>query len=244
MSIFDMFKAQPAPAPAPAANPNAPANPGNMPDQQTPVAQTTPVTEPAANPAPAKKDDSPMAEFSQLWDTVPTDPNNPTTPVAPKPLDQAQLQAAMAKADFSKAVTPEMMTAITAGGEEAGTAFSQAMNAVVQQAMVQSTLINEKLTAQAVQNAVAATEAKIPGLVREQSAAAHIQDANPVFSNPAIKPVIDATRTKLMEKSPNATPAQINAQLNDFVTAMSETLNPAAAPAATAEQVDWNKFLQ
>lgn len=244
MSIFDIFTPKQQPA-QPAV---APATEGNIPPQTTPATQATPATDPngvvPANPAPIEKDHSPMADFKTLWDTVPTDPNNPLEPAAAKPLDPAELQTVMAKANFAKAVTPEMMAAINAGGEGAGAAFTQAMNAVVQGAMVQSTLINEQLTTKAVQAAVAAAEAKIPGLVREQSTQAHIQDANPVFSNPAIKPVIDATRTQLMQKNPNMTPAEINEQLNNFVTAMTETFNP-AAPATSAEGTqDWEKFLQ
>ena len=236
---------QPA-AQVPAQQAPAPANPGNIPDQTTPVTQVTPGTEvngavPANPAAPTEKDDSPMAEFKSLWETVPTDPNNPE-PTAPKPLDAEQLQKVMGGADFSKAVTPEMMAAIVAGGDGAATAFTTATNAMVQQAMIQSTLINDKLTKQAVDRAIQATEARIPGLVREQSSAAHIQDANPAFSNPAIKPVIDATRVKLMEKNPNATPQQINAQLTDFLTAMSETVNPGPKADPLAGGTDWNNF--
>lgn len=243
MSIFDIFTPKAAPVtPAP-----APANPGNIPDQPTPVTQATPATDVnGAVPvqvAPVIKDDSPMADFKTLWEDVPNDPNNPA-PVAAKPLDAGELATVMAKVDFSKSITPEMMTAINAGGEGAGAAFTQAMNSVAQQTMVQNTLINEKMTAQAVAQAVAAIEAKIPGLVREQSAAAHIQDENPAFSNPAIKPVIDATRIQLMEKNPNATPQQINAQLTDFLTAMQETVNPAPVVDTLGGGQDWNKFLK
>lgn len=256
MGMFDMFKTAPVqPAPAnPAQQPvnqapaPAPATPGNIPDQPTSVTQATPGTEangvvPANPAAQTQKDDSPLAQFSGLWEDKPIDPNSPAEPAAHKPLDAAQLQQVMAKVDFSSAVTPETLTAISAGGEPAAAAFMQAMSAVTQQAMVQSTLINEKMTAQAVERAITATEAKIPGLVREQSAAAHIQDANPAFSNPAIKPVIDATRIKLMEKNPTFTPAQINAQLTDFLTAMSETFNPAPVADPLNGGQDWNKFL-
>jgi len=244
-----MFKPA-APQPTPQAQGQGqqqqPATPGNIPDQPISPIQSGPAAAPngvvpAGSNAAAPKDDSPLAQFSSLWETKPNEVSN-LNPA--KPLDAAALSQVMAKADFSKAVTPDMLAAITAGGEGAGTAFTQAMNSVVQQAMVQATLINEQLTAKAVQNAIAATEAKIPSLVRDQSSAAFLQDSNPLFSNPAIKPVIDATRTQLMNQFPSDTPSQIAQKLNNYVQAMGEAFNPAAPPPVTPDQVDWNKFLR
>lgn len=246
MGIFDIFTPKQdtqQPQQPPQQTP-----PGAIPDQPQPITQQTPATD-ANGAIPVQpiieqppKDDSPLADFSKLWEDVPT--KDGEDPNAAVPLDPANLAKVMGKADFSQAVTPETMAAITAGGEGAGTAFSQAMNAVVQQAMVQSTLINEKLTAQAVDRAIAATEAKIPDLLRSQASASHLQDSNPLFSNPAVKPVIDATRSQLLQKFPNDTPAETTRKLNEYVVAMSKAFNPAAADPSAAQDMDWNLFLK
>lgn len=249
MGIFDIFAPKPQqPAPQQQQPQQQPTPPGNIQDQPTPVTQTTPATEvngaiPAQVPVveTPPKDDSPLADFSKLWEDVPIVEGE--KPPEHTPLDPANLAKIMGKADFSKAVDADTLAAIVAGGEGAGTAFTTAMNSVVQQAMVQSTLINEKLTAQAVERAIAATEAKIPDLLRSQAAASHLKDSNPLFSNPAVKPVIDATRAQLLQKFPNDTPAETTQKLNDYLDAMSKAFNPAKADPSAESVIDWNLFL-
>lgn len=242
MSIFDIFTKQAAPQ-TPAAP--SPANPGSIPDQQTPVTQQTSATSSngVVPQQPAqKKDDSPLAAYTEMWEAIPKPAADPS--VEYTPLDAATLQTAMSKADLAASISPEILAAIVNGGEGAGAAFTQAMNQVAQQSMVQSTLINEKLTAQAVERAIKAMEGKLPEMMRSQASSAHVADSNPLFSNPAIKPVIDATREQLQNKYPRDTPAQITAKLNDYVKAMGEAFNPAAPDPTEAAAMDWNKFLK
>ena len=240
MSLFDMFFPKPAAAPAP-----TPSQPGSIPEQQSVTTQHTQGTD--ANgvvpqqPA-VKKDDSPLAAHTSLWDSIPKPATDPSA--AYTPLDAATLQTAMSKADLAANIPPEIMAAIIQGGDGAGAAFTQAMNQVAQQSMVQSTLINEKLTAQAVERAIKAMEAKLPEMMRSQASSAHVADSNPLFSNPAIKPVIDATRQQLQNKFPADTPAQITEKLNNYVKAMGEAFNPKAPDPSEAMAQDWNKFLK
>jgi hypothetical protein len=242
MSIFDIFTPKAPAAPTPAPNPS---QPGSIPEQQTVATQHAAGTD-ANGVVPqqpqAKKDDSPLAAHTSLWEAIPKPTADPAT--AHTPLDAATLQTAMSKADLAANIPPEIMAAIVQGGEGAGAAFTQAMNQVAQQSMVQSTLINEKLTAQAVERAISAMEAKIPEMLRSQASSAHVADSNPLFSNPAIKPVIDATRQQLQDTFPKDTPAQITDKLNNYVKAMGLAFNPAAPDPAKESAVDWNKFLK
>jgi len=240
MSLFDMFSPKPAAQPTP-----NPTQPGSIPEQQTVATQHTNGTDAngvVPQQAPVKKDDSPLAAHTSLWEAIPKPPTDPTTEYTP--LDAATLQTAMSKADLAASIPPEIMAAIVQGGDGAGAAFTQAMNQVAQQSMVQSTLINEKLTAQAVQRAISAMEAKLPEMMRSQASSAHVADSNPLFSNPAVKPVIDATRQQLQDKFPMDTPAQITDKLNNYVKAMGLAFNPAAPDPTEAAAVDWNKFLK
>jgi len=252
MGILDIFKSEPAPAVAPAtttpvqAAPTA-APPGNIPDQATPVTQQSPTTEPnGVVPAaiPEKKDESPLAEFNTLWDTDPKKVDDKTVAVAPG-LNQEAVAKAMAKTDFSAAISPEHLTAIAAGGEEAQKAFALAMNQVTQQAMTTSTMINKKLTDQAITKAVEAHMASLPGQLRSQAASDHLVTSNPLFSNPAIKPVIEATQAQLLQKFPTATAAEITKMTQDYVVAMGETFAPKPVVNDSSNtEVDWEAFMQ
>lgn len=235
MSVFDIFSAKPAPAqqaapttpaastqPAPAAPAKpeqstqqstqqlSPALPGNITTPTQPVTLETPVTAPngvvpAAEPNTVTPD-APLAQFATLWDTV---PNTEDPSAAPTPLSAETLQKTMANVNFAEAIAPETMTAITAGGEDAQKAFSAAMNTIARQVMVQSTLVNNKLTEQAIASAAQKYEANLPALLRSQTASDHLKTTNPLFSNPAIKPVIGAVQAALLQKHPNATPAEL-----------------------------------
>lgn len=187
---------------------------------------------------------TPLDKFNDLWEAKPTDPNAPGA-AAPEPeLTAESLQKAMADANFASGVSPEHLTAISQGGEAAQTAFAEAMNAVARQVMVQSTLINNKLTTKAVETATADATAGIPELVRKQAAQNHLKDTNPVFTNPAIKPFIEAAQQQLLVKNPTATPAELTSMTNDLMVAMSETFAPAAPvdPSAPVQE-DWSKFI-
>lgn len=257
MSIFDIFtKAQPvepatpatpAQQPAPAATAPVPAQvePGNIPATTVPADPNNPLI-PATTVKPVvetEKDNSPLADYSTLWDTVPKEKGKEGEPEPAAELTAENLQKVMAKADFSKVITSEQLTAIAAGGEEASKALPELLNAVVQAAMVQSTLINNQLTEKAVAKAEATASARIPALLREQAAASHAVDTNPIFKDPAVAPIMDATRTQLLLKFPDATPAKITEMTQKFILTMGEAFAPKPAVSETSDETDWNKFL-
>jgi len=201
MSIFDIFSAAPKQQPPAQPNPPEPVQPGNIPQDMGKAL-------PGNGVVPANTEtESPLAPFENLWEPTPTDPNAPPSElVPPAPLKAEDVQAAVSKADFSKVITAEQLQAISEGGESAQQAFAQAMNAVAQQVMVQSTLVGNKLTEKAVEQALKAQESKIPGMLREQSTTSHLNDTNPLFQNPAVAPIIEVTKAQLLQKYPNSTP--------------------------------------
>lgn len=256
MSFLDIFKTTPdqqapqqqvpgqqpaqqtAPGPAPAGNIPPNTDPNAAPAMPV-VDPNAPVVDPNAPIVP----DSPLAEFKDLWEPVPIDPNAPPATEPPPALTTEAVQKAVAKADFSQAINAETMAAITAGGEGAGEAFAKAMNAVAQQVMVQSVMANNKLTEKAVAEAVNAYKKDIPGLLREQATKDHLVTTNPLFDNPAIKPVIEATRLQILQKFPNATNEQISEMTNNYILAMGEAFAPAPVTPEVAGETDWSKYL-
>lgn len=248
MGLFDIFTSQPATQPAtqqPASpqqqQPGAPGNIPNPGEAGAAPATTNGGTLPAAPTEPA--DNSPLATFKDLWEPIPTDPNAPSD-TAPKPLSAEDVQKVVSKVDFTSMLGQETLASIAAGGEEAQKAFQQAMNTVAQQVMVQSTMVSNKLTEQAVAAAVAKQMKELPSLLREQSIANHSAESNPIFKNPAVKPIIESTQKQLAQKFPNATPQEIATMTKNYIIAMGEAFGPPPATNKSEDGTDWEAFLR
>ena len=243
-TIMNVFA--PTPEQAPVA-PAAPANAGGDLQQAAPnvdqAANTAPngVVPEQITPAEATPN-SPLDEFKELWQNTPKDSEN--TPNQPVPLSADAVQKAVAKTNFSQAINAETMAAITAGGEGATEAFANAMNQVAQQVMVQATMVGSKLTEKTVADAMAAQAASLPELVRSQQVTSHLADTNPLFNDPAVKPVIEATQARLQLKYPTATPAQITEMTQNFITTMGEAFAPQAVVNGGDEAgTDWDAYM-
>ena len=223
-----MFKEAPAqpynPAAAQPAQPAQPAAP-----TPTPPGNIPPTVDPSAQaPAPEAPTvpDSPLAEFTTLWDTKPVDPNAPST--TPTPLDATAVQQAVAKTNFSQVITADTLSAVAGGGEGAQTAFAEAMNQVAQKVMADSINVNNKLTEKAIADALASQQATMQTQVRQQNAADHLKNTNPLFNDPAVQPVIQATQAALMQQFPDATPQQLTEMTQNYITKMGDAFAPAA----------------
>ncbi len=237
---MNMFNSTPEPAP-----PATPVQPGNLP-------VTPPDTKPPEGtpPVETKKEEetSPLDQFKDMWEPNLDAEGKPvaTTPETPITLDPAKLQEIISKADFSKSISQEDLAAINAGGEGATTALAKALNSVAQQTLTQSTLATDKMIKQAVDTATKATETRLAEQIRKQNLSDNLLDSNPVFSNPAVKPVIEAVQAQLATKFPAATTAELTKMAQDYVTAMSESFNPGTTTTPDTSKTsenDWGKFL-
>jgi len=251
----------PAAAPAPIADPAAPASaqpaPGTPPG--TPPAtpgtaqlqQVVPQVEPVQTPNTApngvvpnnvNEADTPLAKFADFWDN---DPNAaaPAGEFTPETLDPAKLQEVMGGVNLTGAITPEMQARINAGGEDAMAAMMEVVNTTGQQAMVHSATVANKMVTSQVAKAIEAMEAKIPGLVKSQSVNSALHEQNPIFSNPAVAPIMEATKQNLQVKFPNATAPELTKMAQDYVLAIGQAFNP-ATPAASPDQnnFDWSGY--
>lgn len=251
MGLFDIFSTPAAPAqpaavatpvaaPTPAPTP-ATVDPGGIPATVDPTATPAAGINPA-NPADVQVPNSPMAEFANLWDTPTIDPNA-TTPEKPPVLTAEAVQKVVANANFAGSITPELMTTIAAGGEEAKTAMMAIVNSATQQAVTQAIMAGSKLNEQAIAAAITEAKAGVPELLRAQQAAAHLKDLNPLFANPAMAPVADAVRSQLLQKFPSDTPAQTSEKVNSFMTSMAEQFTPKEVISSSTQDVDWEAFM-
>ncbi len=219
-SIMNMFK--PAAPAAPAA---APTTPGNIPPGTGTPASGTPGTAPngsvpdgTLNADGTPKDTTPFAEFKDLWQDKPADPNAPTpdSSVFGK-IDPQKFMEAAGKIDFSKVVTPEMLAAIQAGGEAGTAAFAQAMNKVAQTTYAQSAFATTKIVEQALAKSKESFLADLPNHIKKQTVTDSLRTENPVLNNPAVAPLIEAMESRFAVKYPNATAPEITQMARNYI---------------------------
>lgn len=247
MDIMSMFRTAPtAPNPLP-QGPSQVANPGQpMPGTSAGpgTANNGVVPTPGTPEQPAA---SPFDGFKDLWST-PTTPTEGNTPMFAGVTPET-LMASAGKVDFAKAVTPEQMQAIAAGGQGAVEAFAQSMNKIAQTVYAQSAFATTKIVDQAMARQQDQFAKQLPSMVKKFSVNENLQDQNPLLSNPALTPLVSALSDQLVRKNPNATSSEIQQQVNDYFSALGITFAPkppetaaskAAQKAAAAE--DWSSF--
>jgi len=261
MHIMDMFRTAFTgnTPPVPPHNPNLPVNPPptgvNNPGQPLPGTGGGPNTPPNIVPAAPETPEDPLSglkPFADIWTPVKVDPNNPDpNPYPFANLDPAKVMESAGKLDFSKAVTPELMQQVAAGGQEAVAALAKIVNNLGQNVSGQQIIATNKMLEAALEAQRKAFEAQIPSLVRQHAVKDALVNQHPAMSNPAIAPMVDALRTQYINKNPTATAAQVTEALNTFLTEMSkpfapkpvETPQQKAAAAKSAGEFDFTSFL-
>lgn len=244
MSVMDKIFGAFKPAEAAPAQQQQQVQPGNMPAQNTNPALEGNPTVPASSMQDPATPVSPLDEFKTIWDN---DPNAaPKTPEKLFNIDPAKLAAAAKNNDFTKAITPEMMQAIAAGGEGAVAATLAAMNAMSQKTFGDSALATTKIVEQALEKQAKAFEEKLPSLIKNQNLSENLRNTNPIFNHPAAAPILDMFKNQVAQKFPNATAAEQQEMAMKYVKSFAEAANPAAptqAQQAAASETDWSSFL-
>lgn len=245
MSIFDkLFGAAPSATPAQQpAQPQQTPQPGNMdPAKANPTDPANPMV-PAGTVEASK---SPLDTFNELWQP-PTPDANANQPLIN--VDPAKLAEAARKTDFSKMITPEQLSAIQAGGENAAAAFAQAMNQVAQGVYAQSAFATTKIVEQAVARAQEKFMAEVPAHVKKLQVSDTLRQENPVFNHPAASPILSAVEAQLTVKYPNASASELTSMAKQYLENFAGAINaPAEAAKAAAakkdsKETDWNSFL-
>ena len=239
-------------SPAPVANaPVAPAN-GNpsqvaQPGVALPGTQSSPQTAPNGMvPTQTPTAETPFDTFKDIWQTPKNDGTDPNAPMFAG-VDPKKLMESAGKVDFAKIIPAESLAAISAGGEPAQKAFASAMNLVAQSLYAQSAFATTKIVDEAMTRQREQFNSNLPSLITSHTANASLVKSNPLLSNPAVTPLVDALRETLIRKNPNATPDEITGQVTDYFNALGTSfapkppVDPAAARAAKSE--DWSSFL-
>lgn len=245
MSLWQTIFGGPSGQPAQPAPGNTNVQPNN-----TPGTQDNGVVPPngQGNDKQQTQDDankSPLDKHADIWKI---DPNANSAP-APifAGLDPAKVMESAKKVDFSKAVTPEQLTAISKGGEEAVVAFSQALNSVAQNVYAQSAVATAQIVEKALEKSQKSYDERLPSTLKRLSANDGLLQSNPVFANPALQPLVGALTEQLTRKNPNATQLEIQQQVSDYFESVGATFAPKpkeeTSKSGKSREQDWSTFL-
>lgn len=233
-----------------AANPQlqqqAQATPGNIPAQNVmPAAANNPTVPAESITATATATAAPegLDKYKDMWKIKPEDmPKAPESAFAG--VTPEAIKSVANKTDFSKVVTPEMMQAISAGGEGAVAATLQAMNAMAQDTYAQSAQASIKLIETALEKQREQFQAALPDMIKHQNVTNNLRSSNPIFNHPAAAPMLETLQKQLQLKNPTADAATIQKQAEEFLVSFATTANPPKQIVTTADKnkTDWSDF--
>lgn len=230
-----------------AAQPAQPATPqpGNLPAQPAPAMASDPSNVNAPAATTATQEATGFDKFNDIWkpsESPAADPNASLFNVDPK-----QLMAAAQKIDFSSAINPQQLQAISAGGPDAVKAFAQAMNAVSQTVYAQNAMTTTKIVEQATKQAREAMIRELPQHIKLQAVSDNLRTENPALNHPAAAPILGALQQQLTVKYPNASASEISGMAKQYLEGFAGTF--AKQPDQTSQsqtkpgETDWTSYL-
>lgn len=239
----------------PTATPAAPAQqPNNLQTPPTKTGESGPGTEgngviPNDGSAKPPADKSPLAQFGTLWEP-PATPEGKENPDNSGTIDPSKVMEAAGKVNFANVVNQETLAKITAGGEGAVNALIDALNKTSQTVFAQSTIAAQRIADRAVKDAEERLNSQLPETIRRKALENSLTAKNPAFSNPAIKPLIDALQNQIAEKYPKATQAELETMAQEYLTGAANLIAPPqkdgnSTPAQKAgkDDVNWEAWL-
>lgn len=245
-SVMDMFKPKPATGPG-----DGDPNKNNLVPNDTTIKPDG--TGPTAIPAAGDGDKSPLDGYKELWQTAETDAK-PLQLTPSLKTDPAKLVEAAKGVDFTKGMNTELLAA---AGKGDTAALGQLINEAAQQGYAQSALATTKIVEAALNEQAKMFQATImPEILRRNNVGLKLREDNPIFSNPAVAPILKGLEAQLMVKHKNATPEEISQHAKNIFSGMAEefvkssgkkivdagdTTQPGVGGGSQAESFDWEK---
>jgi hypothetical protein len=153
---------------------------------------------------------SPSEQLAELWKIEPPKDGAPTLTSPTLNLDPAKLQQLTQAMDFTKGVlNQDDLAKVAAGGPEAMQVMMKAINATAQNAFAQSLTATSKLVETSMAQNVNNLQAALPGVVKTQQMHNAIVSSSPVFTDPAVAPIMQMLTSQLVKAYPNATSDEI-----------------------------------
>ncbi len=208
---------------------------------QTPASQA-PTTGPAAGSTAAAfqqsatlppKEQAPLAEYVDIFNNAPKEGAEiPATLDDPfLVVDKDKVRELIATKSFmSNTAEQQALVAKALGGDVQ--AFMEVLEGVGRNIYMDATLNSTHIAERIARTGVQRLQAAIPQQVRTMSSADQLAAIDPVFNNPAVKPLVDAMKAQFETKHPQATPKQIAEMTVKYFKDTGMVFNPAPAPTA------------
>jgi hypothetical protein len=210
-----------------------------------PTAQNTqPTQQPAAPTEPQstapQAPQSPLDEYSKLWEPVATDPDSKQ----PTGLDPAELMKSASKVDFTKALTPEMLSKLQAGGEDALRSLPELVNRMSQQAYASGVMASSKLMETKIAEAESKFLSKLPDLIRKHNAVESTFEDNPLLKHESVQPLVAAIQQQFAVKHPGATAKELKEYTNKYLDGVAGLFRKPEpqAKGRNVDNTDWEDF--
>lgn len=256
-----------------------PMNPPTQSGTETPVGATqTPVsssamlegkfgpggTQPPAGVKPAEGDaaaaegKSPLEPYAKLWETPAVDPSKPADAGMFANIDPTKIMESAKNVDFTKFVAADVMSKISAGGPEAQAAFQEAMKAVSSGVFGQSAVMAAQLIKKGQEETKKQVLAELPQMFKTLGLSERLSEKNPVLSDPAVKPIVNALQAQLATKFPEASTADLQKHAETYLLGLANDLVKAQGGGGTdgsgktpnaaggmgeQKETDWSKYI-
>lgn len=213
-SVMDLFK----PKAVETASAGDPKTNGTVPNDGTLQSDGT---GPKAIPKAATGNESPLDGYIKLWEHAESD-GKPLQLVPPLTADPTKLLEAAKTVDFTKAMNPELLDKAAKGD---AASLGQLVNEAAQAGYAQSALATTKiLEAALTRQAAMFKDTVMPEILRRHSISQNVRVDNPIFDNPAVKPILEGLESQLAVKYPTSSATEISNHAKTILTAMSEDI--------------------
>ncbi len=213
----------------------------NMFSSQQPTASTQqPVEQQPAAQQSSQQPANPLDEFKDLW--KPAENAKPAN-TGDFDIDPDKFMEVANKMDFSQAVTPELMSKINAGGEDATKAFVEAMNNVAKATYGQNAIASAHLVQAAYKRAQADLSSQIESKMKSMGVSEVLTRDNPLYKHEAVAPVIEAVKAQLQTKYPQASNEELATMAKNYFQSAMGVVAPATKQEPVSTEPDWAKLL-
>lgn len=241
---MDFFRTVP---PTPAANAAAnPTVPGTV--------NSTQAGGPGAFPEVKQDGNTPLEEYGKLWEVDPT-ATKPSPLVPDLSVTPEGLQRHAATMDFAKGIDPKLVADALKGDVNS---FLAVLNKVGQAGYAQAAGASAKITEMALsKQSETFMNEHLPRALRDANIQQAIQSDNPIFSNPAVSPLLGNLETQLASKFPTESATQISNRAKVFLSGMAKSIVESEGGQVTAKgastsgipgkqkaATDWSTFLE
>lgn len=175
----------------------------------------------AAIPKAAEGSASPLANYKDMWDKSANPVQEPSL-VPSMNVDPQAIQNVARGVNFVGAIDPALVEKAQKGDNSA---FMQVINQAVQAGYASSAGATAKIVEDALKKQEKIfNEQVMPGKLRQHEITQKLAIENPIFNDPAARPILEAVKNQLNVKYPTASPEEIAQHAKQYLTGFAQTL--------------------